>query len=325
MTALPRIAAALLIFLVTLLPARSASAAPKWVEADEHFRHGVQLFKENDFSAALVEFLRAYEIDPKYQVLYNIGEAYYQLQDYANALKTLERYLAEGSGKIGAARKKTVEEEITTLKTRVATLTVTTNEPGARITIDDILVGSTPLDPLTVSAGRRKVTATLSGRVPVTQVINLAGGDKKSLEIEIAPLEKTTIIERGGGSSAAPEPPSVVPAVVLWSATSVLAGTSVVTGILALGASKDLEVELARFPGDADALASAKSTAFGLGLATDILIGTSIAAAGVAVYFTVDWATAADPTKPDQKTPKKPAPTARVKVLPGGLALDGTF
>lgn len=324
MTALTRFAAALLLLLMTLAPAREAAAAPKWVEADEHFRHGVQLFKENDFSAALVEFLRAYEIDPKYQVLYNIGEAYYQLQDYASALKTLERYLAEGSGKIGAARKKTVEEEITTLKTRVATLTVTTNEPGASITVDDILVGRTPLEPLTVSAGRRKITATLSGRVPVTQVINLAGGDKKSLELEIAPAQKT-IIERRGPAETGPEAPSVIPAVVLWSATSVLAGTSVVTGVLALGASKDLEVELARFPGDADALASAKSTAFGLGLATDILIGTSIAAAGVAVYFTVDWATAPDPTKADERGPKKPAPTARLKVLPSGLALDGTF
>ena len=63
---------------------------------------------------------------------------------------------------------------------------------------------------------------------------------------------------------------------------------AVITGVVALGASSDLEDELVRFPGDADALSSAKSDAFGFGLATDILMGTAVAAAAVSTYFTVD-------------------------------------
>ncbi len=321
MSAAWRPVAWLLLLVVALAPI-SAAAAPKWVEADQHFKHGVQLFKENNYAAALVEFKRAYEIDPKYQVLYNIGESYYQLQDYANALRTFQRYLTDGGNKISGPRRKSVEGEIKTLSTRVATLTITTNDPGAVITVDDVAVGSTPLAPLTVSAGRRKVTATISGRVPVTQVIDIAGGDKKTLKLEIAPL--ATRVEPP--KPPPPPPPSIVPQVVAWSATGAIATGAVITGVLALGASSNLEEELVRYPGDPEALASAKDSAFALGLATDILIGTSIAAAGVAVYFTVDWAIESDAASAPPPSPAAPPkPTAALVVRPGGVALEGTF
>jgi hypothetical protein len=228
--------AGLLLLVATLTAALPASAAPKWVEADERFRRGVQLYNETNFSAALVEFQRAYDIDPKYQVLYNIAETYYQLQDYANALKTYQRYLQEGGNKIAAKRRKDVETEIAKLTKRVATLTITTSEPGATVSVDDVVVGKTPLEPLSVSAGRRKITATLAGRIPVTETVDLAGGDQKTLQLVIAALPAPLV--------AKPEPkptPSIVPQVISWSATGALAAGAVVTGVLALGASSDLE------------------------------------------------------------------------------------
>ena len=123
-------------------PALAAPPASPSGQADQHFRSGVQLFKESDFAAALVEFQRAYDIDPKYQVLYNIAESHYQLQDYASALQTYQRYLDEGGPKIAFKRRKGVEGEIVTLSRRVATLTITTGEPGASVTIDDRAVGT---------------------------------------------------------------------------------------------------------------------------------------------------------------------------------------
>jgi hypothetical protein len=319
MTLRSRTAVAALLFLATLGSPLTASAAPQWAEADQHFRHGVELFKENNFSAALVEFKRAYEIDPKYQVLYNVGESYYQLQDYANALQTFRTYLVDGGDKISPKRRKDVEAEIETLKGRVATLRVRTNEQGASVTVDDVPVGTTPLEPLTVSAGRRRVTASLPGRVPVTQMIDLAGGDEKILQLEISSLP-APIEGPKPPPTQPPPPPSIVPTVVAWSATGALATGAVITGVLALAASSDLEAELVRFPGDAQALASAKSSAFGLGLATDILMGTSIAAAGLATYFTIDWA-----VDSDAAASTAPQPSARVTVLPGGVSVDGTF
>src|SRR3954469_14619078 len=64
-------------------------------EAGKHFQRGVALYNEADYRAALVEFRRAYDIAPNAAVLYNIGQTYYQLQNYAAALTTLQHYLGE--------------------------------------------------------------------------------------------------------------------------------------------------------------------------------------------------------------------------------------
>ena len=298
----------------------SAFAKPNWVEADERYKHGVQLFKEANYAAALIEFQRAYEVDPKYQVLYNIAQSYYQMQDYANALKTFKLYLQEGDTKISPKRRKEVEAEIETLSKRIATVSIKSSEPGAAVTIDDVAVGTTPLGPLTVSAGRRKIVITLDGRLPVTRVIDFAGGDVRKLEVDIPTAAKgeRVVIERD--KSAPLEPPSPVPMAVTWSITGALVTGAVVTGALALGASSNLEDELARFPGDPDALENAKDSAFRLGLATDILIGASVAGAAVATYFTVDFA-----IDSDAAAAAGPQKTGRVSVVPGGLAVSGTF
>src|SRR5205809_449884 len=81
-------------------------------EAGNRFRKGFELFKEADYQAALIEFRRAYELAPNYNVLYNIGQVYFQLQDYANALTWLERYMAEGGKNITKTRKEEVERDI---------------------------------------------------------------------------------------------------------------------------------------------------------------------------------------------------------------------
>src|SRR5271163_3770938 len=86
-----RIAAILALALVSapLPSAAQGNGAPSGADAvaqaRQHFTRGVRLYEEDDFRTALIEFNRAYEIAPNWQVLYNIGQAYYQLRDYANA------------------------------------------------------------------------------------------------------------------------------------------------------------------------------------------------------------------------------------------------
>src|SRR3954464_11843156 len=79
-------------------------------KSGKHFQRGVSLYTEADYRAALVEFRRAYEIAPNSAVLYNIGETYYQLQNYAAALSTLQRYLNESG--TTAAHRRDVEQTI---------------------------------------------------------------------------------------------------------------------------------------------------------------------------------------------------------------------
>src|SRR5580704_5653549 len=67
-------------------------------QAADHFDRGVAMYGEADYRAALVEFKKAYEIAPNAAVLYNLGQTYYQLQNYAEALSAFEQYIALGGG-----------------------------------------------------------------------------------------------------------------------------------------------------------------------------------------------------------------------------------
>jgi hypothetical protein len=265
-------------------------------EADAHFKRGIDLYKDGDFAAALIEFRRAYEIEPKYQALYNIGETYFQLNDYANALRTLEKYLKDGGAVVPAARREEVQKEIDKLRTRVATVDVTTNVPDVEIAVDDIAMGKTPLaSPLLVSAGRRRITATRAGKPPVTQIVELAGGDAKKIALTVAGDD---------GLGEAPQP-AKVPAAP-WVVTGVLTAGAVVTGVLALTSSGDLKNQINMVPADKDAISSAHSKTFALALTTDILIGAAVVAGGISIYFT---ATAG--SKSDKASPLPPPQASR--------------
>src|SRR6516165_10065019 len=114
------------------IPAFAQPAAPtkaQQQEAATRFRKGLDLFKDGDYQAALIEFRRANELAPNFNVLFNIGQVYFQLQDYPNALTALERYLNEGGDRIPASRRAEVARDIDKLKARVANIEITTPVP----------------------------------------------------------------------------------------------------------------------------------------------------------------------------------------------------
>src|SRR5208282_3492138 len=111
---------------------------------------------------------------------------YYQLQNYAAALGTFERYLDEGGSALDKKRRTYVEGEMQRLHGRVAQLHVTVNVAQADILVDDEKVGTSPLDrAITISQGKRKITASVAGKPPVTKVVEVAGGDSVDVTLEV--------------------------------------------------------------------------------------------------------------------------------------------
>src|SRR6185437_2820015 len=96
-------------------PAPSADAVK---EAGGHFHHAVELYKDSDYGGALVEFERAYAIAPSYHLLFNLGQTYFQLQRWADALRSLQEYLAQGGAQVPADKRASVESDIRQLQNR---------------------------------------------------------------------------------------------------------------------------------------------------------------------------------------------------------------
>ena len=78
---------------------------------------GSTLYNEGDFRGALAEFRKAHRLLPRASVLYNIGQTEYQVQEYAQALQTLERL--PGRDRPGANHRAEVQETVEVLRTRV--------------------------------------------------------------------------------------------------------------------------------------------------------------------------------------------------------------
>lgn len=175
------------------LPAGAQTAAPlpstQTADASGHFDRGTTFYTEGDYAAALIEFRRAYELSPRSQILFNIGQAYFQLRDYANALMTLRRFALEGGDRIGPEDRATLDAELPDLANRVGKVTIACNVDGAMVLVDDEAVGTTPLrDPVLVSAGTRVITATYKGRAQVRQRVPVGGGDSIAVRFEFQPL-----------------------------------------------------------------------------------------------------------------------------------------
>jgi hypothetical protein len=312
----------LLPFAFCLLPFAFSAPAhaqpPSQSQSDEgkaHFTRGVALYKEGDFRAALVEFTRAYELTHAFKVLYNIGQTEFELQDYAGALRSFQKYVADGGAEIDAGRRAQVEEDLKKLAGRVARLEIKTNVEGADVLIDDVVVGKTPLkEPVLVSMGRRKVTLQKGALPPSARYVDLAGGDKSQVVMELAEQKAAPPGTEPVGPAPAP-PPSRTGVWVGLAATGALAVGAVVTGVLALGAHSDAVAKLGMKGGiKATDVEAAHSKTATLALVTDILGGAAIAAGGVTLIVGLTGGK----SSPEQKT-------VSVRVGPRGVLLGGRF
>lgn len=278
-------------------------------KAGKHFQRGVALYNEADYRAALVEFRRAYETAPNSAVLYNIGQTYYQLQSYAQALTTFERYLAESGEK--AAHAKEVEDTVEILRARVGKLQLAVNVDGCEITVDDELAGKTPIgEPVLVSIGRRKVIAMCEGRAAETRVVEVAAGDVVEVKIALA----TNALPANGlrGERAAGGAKSTTNwRKIGWISTGVLAAAATTAGVLALMASSDLDDERHTFPSSLDALDDKASKLRRLSLAADVLGAATLVVGGITLTYTL--------------TSSKSKEKVQLSVAPTSVSLSGTF
>ncbi|MFT3772366.1 MAG: PEGA domain-containing protein [Minicystis sp.] len=288
------------------------AAASKADEASQRFKNGVAFYKDKDFTAAMVEFKKAYELLPNYNVLFNIGQTARELKDYAAALTAFEQYLREGGAKVAAARKKDVQASIDELRRKVGTIKVTTNVDGAEILVDDVSVGSAPLaQPVVANVGRRKLAATASGYAPAQRVVDVASMAETAVSLELTKVEGIAPVE----PPKEPPPKPGVP-IVVWATLGATGAAAIVTGVLgglAVSARGGLKDALGTFPGDPQAIAAAQSKTRTFAVATDVMGGITIAGAVTTAVLFVVAPRAAEKAK------------AMVEISPMGIGVRGVF
>jgi hypothetical protein len=167
-------------------PAREARE-----EARQRFDRGLKLYNEGDAIGALAEFQVAYKLTGHPMVLYNLALVHARLGHAAEAVEALERLRGAAPSELlpdAHERAKALYEE---QLSRVGTLEVKSNAPGALIQIDNVDVARTPTLPIRLTAGPHLLAIFAAGHEPRHLKVTVAGRAHELLDVELEPLLQT--------------------------------------------------------------------------------------------------------------------------------------
>ncbi len=230
---------------VCLLPAAPARAAtPDEQIAKAHFQTGEGYFGAGRYEQAVREFLEAYRLSRKVDLLWNIARCYQHMDDPGRMTSYYKQYLA---ARPAAQDRAQIEAEIARAAPRVGTLIVHSSAPGAELRVDGELVGLAPVDPILLTAGRHKVEASHGEYAPFAVEVDVPGGTTTEVTATLkeagAPppaVEPAPALERPADLVAPPPPPPQrrwVWGVVGGAAAAVVVAAAVVIAVLAAGAT----------------------------------------------------------------------------------------
>ncbi|MBL0197478.1 MAG: PEGA domain-containing protein [Myxococcales bacterium] len=165
-----------------------ASVHSKWDTA-------LVLFGAGNWGAARTEFLDVYNESKNPRVLFNVAICEKNTGQYARAIATLKRELAEAAGKLEAAEETRVKDTAAGLETFVVEVPITVSEPGAKVFVDDVEVGVSPLPPQRVDIGERRFAAKKPGFIDAAAVRSLPQGKKpEPIELKLEAVAKLTTV-----------------------------------------------------------------------------------------------------------------------------------
>ena len=312
-----RLVASLPLVLMLSAAAPAAAQGPTEAtraEAAQRYKRGHELYAEENFGAALVEFRKSYELTSEFRVLFNIGQVCFQMQDYVCALEAFERYLKEGGPAVTAQRQQEVAADLEKLRSRVGQVRITASVDGAAVAVDEVARGTTPLAaPLPLNAGRHRISVTKLGKVPVTRIIELAGAEAQEFNAELVDDRVAPVVVRERVKESAPSRWTTLSYVGLGASAALAVGAGI-TGIMALDASN--QVRSANYYQNPTAEDRAnQNRAQTLSVTTDILLAASAVTLGTTLVLTLT-----------RKLPaEEPARRAGVRLGAGYAAAYGEF
>lgn len=168
--------------------------AAKLAEARLHFQQGVALFKEQNFDAALAEFLGAYGISGEPIVLYNMALTFKALFRYSEAMDILERYLAESGAHghpVAKERRAEVESIIAEMRSLLADVTIVVTPPEAALRIDGRPTSLDVQGIVKLPAGSHVIEAGAADHVAGRREITVVAGTAQTVSLDLAAIPHT--------------------------------------------------------------------------------------------------------------------------------------
>jgi len=274
--------------------------------ARQHFKAGVNFMQDPDgarYEEAYREFKAAYAAAASWKILGNLGIAAMKLERDGEAIEAMERYLNEGGKELPDDEREQFERDLSTLKSSVVRVTLTSVPAGAVVTDERIPVQGASVTnrytlengqlELGIRTGHHRMVARLEGYEDAVWEFDASPGVGQSHAFELEPIAQATaapatttaadpMTDPGPRAMERPVPTSVY---IGLAATGAFTVGATVTGIMALGKNGELEDNNGK---NQDAAQSAYDSTKTLNLVTDVLIAGAVVSAAVTTYLYLD-------------------------------------
>ncbi|WP_437761672.1 PEGA domain-containing protein [Sorangium sp. So ce281] len=241
-------------------PASAADAAKR---AEALVDKAKSLYLERKYQEAEEALLVAWELNPTFDVAYNLGNTEYQLKKHKEAATYLSFALRNWPLlKAVAKLKPRAEQWLAESRAQVGALKVSVTVAGAEVLVDGKNVGRAPLEgEVFVDPGEHRVEATHLDYEPASQTVGVAKGGTAEVKLAITPVKAEPRASAGttpdGGTSAAgataggsvmgqppagpvePQPPpkkNWVPVIALGAASAVGLAVGITSTVLSMNA-----------------------------------------------------------------------------------------
>ncbi len=144
------------------------------------------LANDGDFASALIKFQSAYDNSKDPRLLWNVAFCHKNLRHYAKVLVTLKRYLDEGGTVLTANDKKEAQDLMALIEPFTTRATFRVNEAGAAITVDDELLGTSPLPaPALLDIGERRIRVVKDGFRSFEKALPVGGNNEVNVDVTL--------------------------------------------------------------------------------------------------------------------------------------------
>jgi hypothetical protein len=178
---------------VTLLAILAACTLAPVVRAqpDESKRTAEEaraLFRKGDYRGSLDALERLQRIAPDPRLFWNMAACENKLGHHAKAIAYVERYVAAIPA-LSAEEKTSATQFLSAARAYVGTVTIASNIDGTEVTIDDEVLGKTPLaKPILLDEGEHRVRFARDRHKTVDRTERVTGGSDLRWSVELEPI-----------------------------------------------------------------------------------------------------------------------------------------
>lgn len=154
-------------------------------EASRHFQDAVKSVARGDLVAAVGEFEAAYASSPHFSVLYNIGQARWNLGQPVEAAEAFERYLGEGGEQLSASRRHEVEGLLAEIRARIGRVRIVVEAPNTtRVWLDGkLLRGEHLAQPFSLAAGLHSLLQAQGSGAVLERQVSVQAGELREIRL----------------------------------------------------------------------------------------------------------------------------------------------